>query len=132
MQLTHLSPILWTQNLEATITFYTNVLGFTSRSNFSNFASLSRDQVEIMMIVPTDPDECGEEDNEDFFPRPKLTGSIFITTKNVDEFWEKVKDKATILTPIANREYMMRDFSIADNNGYELVFGEDISGITTT
>jgi hypothetical protein len=33
----------------------------------------------------------------------------------------------TIKTPIADRTYLMRDFSILDNNGYELVFGEDIS-----
>lgn len=128
MQLKHLSPILWTKNLEESITFYTQVLGFTSQSNFPNFTSLSRDAVEIMMIVPTDPEECDEAGiSQPFFAQPKLTGSIFIVTENVDDLWEQVKGKATILSPIADREYMMRDFSIADNNGYELVFGEDIS-----
>jgi len=48
----------------------------------------------------------------------------------VDSLWESVKDKATIKTSIENRAYYMQDFSILDNNGYELVFGKDISGET--
>jgi uncharacterized glyoxalase superfamily protein PhnB len=122
MQLQALSPILWTKNLQETISFYETVLGFTSRSNFPNFAALCRDNAEIMIIVPT-----GEPNEGDFFPKPILTGSIYIFTKSVDEFWESIKDKATIKTPIDDRQYMMRDFSILDNNGYEIVFGEDIS-----
>ena len=50
----------------------------------------------------------------------------FIVTDQADKLWELVKDKATIKTTIADREYWMRDFSILDNNGYELVFGEDV------
>jgi hypothetical protein len=56
-----------------------------------------------------------------------MTGSLYIFTEKVDEFWEQVKDKAVIKAAIEDREYQMRDFSILDNNGYELVFGEDIS-----
>jgi catechol 2,3-dioxygenase-like lactoylglutathione lyase family enzyme len=122
MQLQALSPILWTKNLQETISFYETVLGFKSRSNFPNFAALSRDNAEIMFVVPT-----GEPDDRDFFPKPILTGSIYIFTQDVNEFWESVKEKATIKTPIADRQYLMRDFSIIDNNGYEIVFGEDIS-----
>ena len=62
-----------------------------------------------------------------FFPEAILTGSIFIEMEEVDKLWELVKDKAKIKTNIADREYWMRDFSILDNNGYELVFGEDMS-----
>lgn len=118
-----LSPILWTKDLSETISFYESVLGFKGRSNFPNFVSLTRENIEIMFVVPQD-----EPDNEEeFFPRPVLTGSIFILMDEVDKFWESVKDKARIKTSIENREYLMRDFSILDNNGYELVFGEDIS-----
>lgn len=122
MKLQKLSPILWTKNLRETISFYTSVLGFSSRSNFPNFASLYKDDVEMMVIVPT-----GEPGDDNFFPKPCLTGSIYIFMNDVDEFWEAVKYKATIKTSICDREYMMRDFSILDNNGYEIVFGEDIS-----
>jgi len=123
-----LSPILWTKDLNETIVFYENVLGFKGKTNFPNFVALTRDDVEIMFIVPQEPEDCKDANNKvEFFPRPVLTGSIFIVTNQVDELWESVKDKAIIKDSIGNREYLMRDFSILDNNGYKLVFGQDIS-----
>jgi catechol 2,3-dioxygenase-like lactoylglutathione lyase family enzyme len=129
MQLHKLSPILWTKDLPGTIVFYEKVLGFKGTSHFPNFVSLSRENVEIMFIVPqNEPDDCKDPNNNDeFFPKPVLTGSLFITTEQVDKLWELVKDKAVIKTPLADREYLMKDFSILDNNGYELVFGQNIS-----
>jgi catechol 2,3-dioxygenase-like lactoylglutathione lyase family enzyme len=124
-----LSPILWTKSLEETISFYESVLGFKANSNFPNFVSLTREHVELMFVLPQDePEDCKDPNNkEEFFPKPLLTGSIFIVTDQVDKLWESVKDKATVKTSIENRAYFMRDFSILDNNGYELVFGQDIS-----
>ena len=129
MRLQKLSPILWTKDLKETIRFYEDVLGFAGRSNLPNFVSLTRGEVEIMFVGPQDePGECKDPDNrEEFFPKPLLTGSLFILTDRVDEVWESVRDRATIKDAIADREYLMRDFSILDNNGYELVFGQDIS-----
>ena len=130
MNLKKLSPILWTKNLNETVSFYQTVLGFRAQSNFPNFVSLTRENVEIMFIVPqNEPEDCKDpNDKTEFFPRPVLTGSIFIVMDDVDTFWEFVKNKAVIKTSLADREYFMRDFSILDNNGYELVFGQDISG----
>ena len=123
-----LSPILWTKDLEATIAFYETVVGFKKKTQFPNFVSLTRDHVEIMFVLPVEePEDCKDPNNkEEFFPKPILTGSIYIFTEKVDELWEFVKDKAKIKSSIADREYLMRDFSILDNNGYELVFGENI------
>jgi catechol 2,3-dioxygenase-like lactoylglutathione lyase family enzyme len=128
-KLKYLSPILWTKDLDQTILFYETVLGFKKQTQFPNYVSLTRDNVEIMFVLPIDePEDCKDPNNkEEFFPKPQLTGSIYITTEKVDDLWEKVKDKVKIISTIADREYWMRDFSIADNNGYELVFGEDIS-----
>ena len=124
-----LSSILWTKNLEDTISFYESVLGFKGRSNFPNFVTLERELIQIMFVVPQyEPEDCKDLDNKlEFFPKPVLTGSIYIFTDQVDKLWQSVKDKATVKTAIENREYLMRDFSILDNNGYELVFGQDIS-----
>jgi catechol 2,3-dioxygenase-like lactoylglutathione lyase family enzyme len=125
-----LSPILWTKNLDETISFYENVLGFRGTSKFQNFVYLSKADVGIMFVLPVDePEVCKDPDHqEEFFPKPVLTGSIYIYMDNVDEFWDSVKDKVTIKSKLENRGYLMRDFSILDNNGYELVFGQDIGG----
>ena len=87
MKLQKLSPILWTKDLRQTISFYETVLGFTSKSIFPNFATLTRENVEFMFIVPQDePGDCKDpNDKSDFFPKPLLTGSIFIVTDQVDE-----------------------------------------------
>ncbi|MGC4038526.1 MAG: VOC family protein [Chitinophagaceae bacterium] len=128
MELERLSPILWTKDLAASIQFYTDILGFRAQSNFPNFASLQKGSVEIMLVLPVEePEDCKDPDNQEpFFVKPKLTGSIYITVSGVDDLWVTVKDKAVIESSIADREYGMRDFSILDNNGYELVFGENI------
>ncbi len=128
-KLQHLSPILWTKDLQQTISFYETVLDFKKKTQFPNFVSLTRDNVEMMFVLPIDePEDCKDPNNkEEFFPKPMMTGNIYIFTKKVDELWEIVKDKASIKSSIADRGYLMRDFSILDNNGYELVFGEDIS-----
>src|SRR3712207_5381493 len=98
MQLQHLSPILWTKDILQTKTFYEDILGFRGVSHFPGFISLSRDGVEIMFVVPQDePEDCKNPgDHEPFFARPVLTGSLFITTDDVDTFWEQVKDKVTV------------------------------------
>jgi len=123
-----LSPILWVKNLEETISFYKEVLGFTSASHFPNFATLTRDDIQIMIIVPNAENIDCENDDQPFVIKPQFTGSIYIFMKEVDSLWNEVKDKAKLKEPIGDREYLMRDFSIYDNNGYEIVFGEDISG----
>lgn len=98
MKIHRLSPILWTKNLEATTRFYTEILGFSGNSNFPNFVTLTYDNAEIMFIVPNEePEACDDpENNEPFFPKAHLTGSIFIYMQGVDEYWKKLKDKTII------------------------------------
>lgn len=126
MQLKSISPILWTKDMDETIRFYRDTLGFSARSNFPDFVSLSKGNIDIMFIVPKLPEDCPPEGGE-FFSSPTLTGSLFILMTDVDNFWQSIKQRVTVKTPLADREYLMRDFSILDNNGYELVFGQDIS-----
>ena len=121
------SPILWTKDIDETVRFYQDTLGFSPRSNFPDFVSLSNGNVEIMFIKPRSPAENCLPEGQDFFPQPLLTGSLFILMSDVDDFWNVIKDKVNVKTSLADREYLMRDFSILDNNGYELVFGQDIS-----
>jgi len=79
------------------------VLGFKGKSNSPNFATLTGENVEIMFIVPQDePEDCKDPN---FFPKPLLTGYIFIVMEQVDKLWELVKDRATIKTTNADREY---------------------------
>lgn len=129
MKLYEITPMLWTKSITETVAFYESVLGFSSKTQFPDFVLLSRDDTRLMFSTPQEePEDCKEPENaEPFFPKAHLTGNIYIFVDEVDRFWESVKDKARVKTSIADRAYLMRDFSILDNNGYELVFGEDIS-----
>lgn len=111
--------MLWTKELQETVEFYTKTLGFVcAELNMEwGWASLYRDDVEIMLALP----------NEHIpFDRPTFTGSFYIDTQKVDELWESLKDKAKICYPIENFDHGMREFAIYDNNGYIIQFGEEI------
>ena len=134
MKVKKLRPILWVKNLQETIDFYVNALGFTCRYKIERFAALTKDNIEIMVVIPIDePEDCKDLENKnDFFPKPNFTGSIYIDVDNADEYWEELKDKVKVKSAIENAEWLVRGFSIFDNNGYELVFGQDISDKTSS
>ena len=114
-----LRPILWTAQLNETIAFYKNVLGFTvdEQNDEWGWASLSKDDIELMLARP----------NEHIpFTKPMFTGSFYITTDHVDRLWEKLKDNAEVVYGIENFDWGMREFAIYDNNGYIIQFGQEI------
>lgn len=120
MKFNALRPMLWTRQLKETVDFYTQQLGFTC-AEFNpdwGWASLYRDDVEIMLALP----------NEHMpFVKPGFTGSFYFDTDSVDELWEKLKDTVKICYPLENFDHGMREFAIFDNNGYILQFGQEIS-----
>ena len=119
MSLTSLRPILRTTQIAETISFYNEILGFTV-DNYDEewaWASLNKDGIEIMLAFPNEHEP---------FDRPIFTGSFYFNTDNVDEWWEKLKDKTKICYELETFDYGMREFAIYDNNGYLLQFGHEM------
>jgi catechol 2,3-dioxygenase-like lactoylglutathione lyase family enzyme len=118
MRLQHLTPMLRTADLKASLEFYTTILGFTcdGSSDEWGWTSVKRDDVCIMFALP-DPGEP--------FARPVFTGSLYIHASDVDALWTRLKDVVRVCYPIADFEYGMREFGIYDNNGYLLQFGQE-------
>jgi len=56
-----------------------------------------------------------------------FTGSLYFHTEDVDSLWEQFRAKATIVYPIENFDYGMREFAIRDGNGYILQIGQEIA-----
>lgn len=123
MKFTGLSPILETNDIRATMDFYTTTLGFSVRGTFENGAGetvwcdLVRDDVSIMFSLPNEHMNYGTV---------LLTGSLYINVQEVDAVWEQLKDKCTVVYPPENFVYEMREFAIRDNNGYVLNFAEPV------
>jgi len=117
MKLEDVRPILAVTEMEETILFYRDVLGFECVNRMEGWAALRKDQVELMISLPNVYEP---------FEKPTLTGSIYFTTSAVDALWEQIKDKARVVYPIETFFYGMREFAIRDNNGYILQFGQEI------
>jgi uncharacterized glyoxalase superfamily protein PhnB len=123
MKLTNLSLMLETNDIKATIEFYTETLGFTLRGTFAHegtttWCDLVKDEVAIMFSLPNQRMNYG---------KIMLSGSIYINVEDVDTIWNLLKDKCEVVYPIENFVYDMREFAIKDNNGYVLNFGESVS-----
>lgn len=111
--------MLYTQELEATLQFYTQTLGFacTRYQPEAGWAMLGLDETEIMFCLPNAHIP---------FEKPYFTGSFYFEVSGVDQWWAKLKDKARACYEIENFDYGMREFAVYDNNGYLLQFGEPI------
>lgn len=123
--ITTLRPMLWTEDLERTVSFYTEVLGFTADVvNLDwGWASLSIDDASIMFSTPLDFDAPPGLEPPD---RIGCTGSFYFNTDDVDALWERLRDKVTVSYDIEDFEHGMREFAVYDNNGYILQFGQEI------
>ena len=118
MKLSGPIPILYVRDVEESVRFYCDVLGFRCANRTDVWASLERDLAEIMISLP----------NEHLsFEKALFTGTFYFHSNDVDGLWERFRDKVTIVYPIENFEYGMREFAIRDINGYILQFGKEIT-----
>lgn len=124
-QFTALRPVFWTENMDETITFYMNVLGFTlmGRNDDWQWASLRKNDIYIMLSQPNE-----HENNFSI----GFSGSFYFNVNQVDDLWEDLKTKAKVCYEIETFEWGMREFAIYDNNGYILQFGEPVDNIGNT
>lgn len=122
MKAVRLTPMLWTEQLNETIDFYTQILEFTcgEKNDDWGWAALHNGDVEIMLAKPnehTPYDKIG------------FTGSFYFNVENVDSLWQELKNKSKIEYPLEEFEWGMREFAIRDNNGYILQFGQNLNKI---
>lgn len=121
---TALRPILWVKNMDETIGFYTQILGFTlmGRNDDWQWASIRKDEVQIML-------------SQNEYEKPNgisFTGSFYFNVDDVDNLWEDLKTKAKICYEIETFDWDMREFAVYDNNGYILQFGQSVDNIGNT
>jgi catechol 2,3-dioxygenase-like lactoylglutathione lyase family enzyme len=112
-----LDPILTTGDMDRSVRFYVDVLGFTCGMQTPGYSNLYRDKVRIMLGAPNAHEE---------WRGPKFTGQLYIeldSPAEVDALWERVKDRVSAIYPPDDFDYGMREFGISDDSGYRLSFG---------
>jgi uncharacterized glyoxalase superfamily protein PhnB len=117
MKLHSLVPMLWTNDLDQTVEFYRQMLGFECVNRMEAWALLKKDTIELMLSLPN---------AHEAFDKIQFTGSFYFRPDDVSQLWQQLKNKATVVYPLEDFEYGMREFAIRDNNGYILQFGQEI------
>jgi uncharacterized glyoxalase superfamily protein PhnB len=52
--------------------------------------------------------------------------TMFIEIADVDAFHDSIKDRVKVLMPLVTQWYGMREFTIADPDGYVITFAERV------
>lgn len=107
-------PILASLDAKETIDFYTGKLGFKLESQWDGYLIFSKDEIFIHLWATTDPEV------------PKATG-CYIRVTEVDALFAEY-DAMGVVHPNGRLDDMpwgMRQFSILDNNGNIIHFGQD-------
>jgi uncharacterized glyoxalase superfamily protein PhnB len=117
MKLLNVTPMLTVTSIDDAVRFYRDILEFKCLGRMNQWACLGKDGVDVMFALP----------NAHLpFEKSLLTGSLYLYTDDVDQWWEKLKDRCVVEYPIENFSYGMREFAIRDNSGYLLQFGQEI------
>jgi catechol 2,3-dioxygenase-like lactoylglutathione lyase family enzyme len=118
---------LLVSDVGATARWYRDVLGFHfdtfPESEPFEWASVRRDKVEIML----QRSEGYQKPNLDPL-RPGGAWNAYCYVDGVDDLYDRIKDQVAVRRTLVDQPYHLREFEIADLNGYVLVFGENLPG----
>lgn len=120
-----LSPNIFVQNMQETLTFY-KLIGFQTvmtvpETGNPDWAMMANGNVIFMFqSFSSLGDELSAVSRQN-------GGSLlfYIKLKKIREFFAQIKEEVTILKGIEKTFYGATEFSILDNNNYILTFAED-------
>jgi uncharacterized glyoxalase superfamily protein PhnB len=121
MKFESLSPILTTDDMDRSVRFYVDVLGFTCGMQTPGYSNLYRDGIRIML--------GGRPNSHEPWAGPRFTGQLYIhlnEPNEVDALWSKIKGRVEVVYAPDTFDYGMREFGIRDDNGYNLAFGSEV------
>ena len=124
-----LTPNLIVANVERSLAFYEDVLGFTrgmtvpEQSPFV-FAMVTSGPVEIFF---NDRSTVAKEGPQ--FAGKAIGGgnTMFIEIDAVDALHDAIKDRAKVVMPLVTQWYGMREFAIEDPDGYMIIFAQPVA-----
>lgn len=122
MRIVASAPHFFVNDLDRSIRFYVDVLGFEEPKRWGEppvFAMVHRDEF-VVMLNQADPDYVKPNGVMDCW-------DAYFWCEGVENFYETVKTRADIVHgPEVRPEYGMKEIGIRDPDGYMLVFAEDV------
>ncbi|MDD5127128.1 MAG: VOC family protein [Dehalococcoidales bacterium] len=123
-----LSPMLSVRNMRETIEFYEKALGFKMRMAYPDagnpqYVDLVKDGM-VLMFTPAKSSPLG------WLQKPGAGVNLYMMIDgDIDEYYRQLKDRnVPIIADIKDEPYGIRDFTVADNNGYKLTFNQYAKG----
>jgi uncharacterized glyoxalase superfamily protein PhnB len=105
-------PILRVKNLDASIVYYVDRLGFTLQWRSEPAASVHRDRASLMLCE-------GDQGHPGMW--------LWIAASDVDELYEELRARgARLRHPPANYPWGSRECQVTDLDGHVLRFGADV------
>ena len=86
-----LAPTMTTDDMDRSVRFYVEVLGFTCGMQTPGYSNLYRDGVRIMLALPN---------SHEAWTGPRFTGQLYIhldEPKEVDALWSNIKDLVEVI-----------------------------------
>lgn len=131
LQLIRTSTMLATGNMQETITFYQDILGFTLGDKFESSGVISWCEMKhgnsVLMFTQHETDTHAPGAKEAF-----AQTAIAIYVRNVEEVYEEFVAKDLTVSPLRVTFYGMKEFDIQDPTGYTLLIGEATDEAPTT
>jgi uncharacterized glyoxalase superfamily protein PhnB len=132
-QFNKLTPNLLVANVERSLAFYTDVLGFARGMTVPEaspfvFAAVTSGPVEIFFNDAAN----AVKEYPAFAGKPLgATGTMYIEVEgpgSIDTLHDRIKSTVKITMPIVTQFYGMREFAIEDPDGYAITFAERVPG----
>jgi uncharacterized glyoxalase superfamily protein PhnB len=114
-------PVLKVNDVQATIAFFTGVLGFEL-----SWHAPATDSGETAVVRAGDAVLMFSTGGH-LGGTPAFTGTLYFNLDGlepVDRLYERVRDRVSIVWPLEDMPYGTREFGLRDPNGYTLAFAE--------
>ena len=125
-QFKKLTPNLLVANVERSLAFYVDTLGFARGMTVPDaspfvFAAVTSGDVEIFVNDAA----TAVKEYPAFAGKPLgATGTMYIELEGVDALHERIKSRVQVTMPLVTQFYGMREFAIVDPDGYVITFAE--------
>ncbi len=126
MPFTKLTPNLLVADVSRSLAFYVDVLGFTRGFTVPDdgplvFGSVTSGPVEIFFNESV----TATKEYPSLGGRPiGLSGTLFIEVADIAAYYAQLEPRVTIVKPLFTQWYGMKEFVIADPDGYLITFAE--------
>ena len=125
-ELTRLTPNLIVSNVERSLAFYRDVLGFAVTATVPEtapyvFAFMTRGEINVFLNAP----EAAIEEYPAFKDRPiGGTLTLFFEVQGVRDAYAALEGKVKVVMPLEVKWYGMTEFAFEDPDGYLITFAE--------